>query len=192
MAYDPTSDPRYGQDGWTLIRPGNGPAYFVRSRKTKPRAKPRALRFADVAEGDVLIHRAKFKIREQTAGRHLAANDDWRDVTREVLGFAIVEHVWFDPVAGEDDPVAGQFVAVRGITAHGLAPSLSKHTRRGLASQGFYPLPELEGRAVADWVAARESLIARHDAGELSAAEVRAAHTPWRVLMRKLGEKADE
>lgn len=83
----------------------------------KRRAKPRALRFADVRVGDELSKRMI-----------------WHG--QRAVTFYVVTDLWFDPVAGQFDNEAGNMVAVRRIEPF---PTDRKdpHSRRGLASQGF-------------------------------------------------------
>lgn len=192
---DLTEDPRYGQKGWTLIYPANGGRpYFVKVMPRKQRASPRALRFANLRVGDMLLRKVKwteihgFKPEPKAALLHQStANDNRIEEIREATGFAICEHRWFDPVKGEVDPVAGQLVAVRWITNHGLSRSLVPHTIRGLASQGYHQLADDQARLVLEWLAQRDDLVRRHDAGELTQAEVRAAYRGWPMLLRDLG-----
>ncbi len=55
----------------------------------------------------------------------------------QVTWYYLVTDLWFDPVAGQDNPVAGRMVAIVSIDADGY-PHHRKapHTLRGLASQG--------------------------------------------------------
>lgn len=87
----------------------------------KARRKPgRALRFAGVKPGDQLM---------------LKPLENWY---RKVPLYYIVTDRWFDPVAGQIDPVAGEMVGYRQVGEDGEPRSLkSATTLRGLASQQF-------------------------------------------------------
>lgn len=187
MSWDPTKDQRYGAPGWTLIHPVQGPPYFVEQRPPKQRAKPRALRFHDVNVGEVVRHQGLWQRDYDDPAALESANDNRRTQRGLAHGFAIVEHRWFDPVAGDRDPIAGQLVAVRRISWRGLDGGLTKHTIRGLASQGYHRLPPADGVAVLEWLRARDELIQRHEAGEITPEEARAAHRPWRMLLADIG-----
>lgn len=187
---DPTKDPRYGQPGWTLIYPLNGGTpYFVKQGPRKQRASPRALRFANLRVGDVLMRKVHWTETRAAPGQTImpVANSNHIEEIKTAQGFAICEHRWTDPVRGEHDPVAGQLVAVRWITARGLAPSLTPHTIRGLASQGYHPMTDDQARHVLDWLAQRDAINARHEAGEITVAEARMIYRPWAMLLRDVG-----
>jgi hypothetical protein len=55
-----------------------------------------------------------------------------------VVWYYIVTDLWFDPVAGQDDPIAGEMVAISHINEAGIWRRKQPHTKRGLASQGFH------------------------------------------------------
>jgi hypothetical protein len=76
------------------------------------RKSPRALRFADIEVGDELQ----------------------RQWSHARMGYYVVTDRWFDPVAGQNDPISGQMVAVV-MAGRNRKES---HTLRGLASNGFY------------------------------------------------------
>jgi len=187
MTWNPIKDPRYGKPGWTLIYPVSGPPYFVERQEPKQRAKPRALRFADVQVGEIVRHQAlwRFEVADPTSLE--SANDNRRTKSGVAHGFGIIEHRWFDPVAGERDPIAGELVAVRRISWRGPERGLTKHTIRGLASQGYHRLPPADGVAVLEWLRARDALLQRHEAGEITAEEARAMHRPWLMLLADIG-----
>jgi hypothetical protein len=176
-------DPRYGKAGWTLIHPADGGRpYFVQARPRKRRASPRALRFADVQAGAVLI--GKVGWHEQVKHPLPVANDDLRRVEHEF--FAVVTDRWFDPCAGEDDRLKGEMVAVKQVNAQGLPGGKRPHTLRGLASQGYrYATPD-QARAVHEFVAERAELMEAWKAGRLTEQEVRLRARPYRELMRLL------
>jgi hypothetical protein len=191
------SDPRYGQQGWTLIHPIAGAPYFVRAQPKKRRKPARALRFGDLQPGAVLIHRGKITStrfehhdRIQAKGRDLPfANDDGLEVTTVTpyAGLAICTDRWFDPVLGEDDPLKGELAAVVPITGNGRATGKRSHTLRGLAMQGYsYATPEQAERVLA-FTVERAQLTAAWKAGTMTQDEVRAAATPWRTLLREIG-----
>lgn len=155
----------------------------------RKRRKPaRALRFAQLQAGDVLIHRAKWKrtVHAHDAQSLATANDNGRDEVGVATGLAICTDRWFDPVAGQDDPVAGEMAAVRAITNRGVAPRKWPHTLRGLAMQGYSPTTPAQAAHVNAFLREREQLIAAFDTGTMTQDEVRAAATPWRTLMREL------
>lgn len=191
IAYDPTKDPRYCAPGWTLIYPANGGhPYFVQCNPRKRRKPGRALRFAEARVGDVVLKR--FQWRQEV---HVPpavpdcsiANDNRKTEVLAGFGLAIIEHRWFDPVAGEKDPTAGEMVAVRALLSNGPAASLTRHTLRGLASNGYLPLTEDQSHAALEWVAQRDGIMQRVDAGALTVEEARAIYRPWRMLLRDLG-----
>lgn len=170
----------------TWITDGSG-TRWVPVPPRKRRRSPRALRFANLREGEVLIHRHKWRVERHDPARLMLANDNSRTETGTSISFAIAERLWFDPVAGEDDPVAGQMVGVRALTSHGPARSMRSHTLRGLASNGYHPATPEQSAEVLRWMADRDRLLERFDAGEITAVEARAAHRPWRVLLRDIG-----
>jgi hypothetical protein len=169
----------------------DGPGTRWVPHEPRKRRKPgRALRFADLKPGDVLIHRAKWKHEVHvppTLETHTLANDNRRVETGVAVGFALCEARWFDPVAGESDPIAGEMVAVRALTDRGAAPSLWRHTLRGLASNGYHPTTPEQGEAVRRWMADRDRLMARVNAAEITVEEARAAYRPYRMLLRDVG-----
>lgn len=159
----------------------------------KRRKASRAVRFADLAPGDVLIHRSKWKheIYDRTTRDLSIANDNARTEQGQVIGFAFCEHRWFDPVRGERDDTAGQMAAVRAITGSGRGPSLYPHTLRGLAQNGYWPATSDQSATIRTWLAQREAIIARYDAGELSVEEARAGYKPWVMMLRECGLDAE-
>ncbi|MTJ94041.1 MAG: hypothetical protein F8N36_14460 [Desulfovibrio sp.] len=59
--------------------------------------------------------------------------------SRDSLYFLVTDR-WFDPVIGQDDPVAGEMVGIRRIGQDGdLVGRKYAHTVRGLAAQQFHP-----------------------------------------------------
>lgn len=102
----------------TWITDNNG-RRWVEIPKKQRRASPRALRFADVKVGDQIMltprswHYRKFKI------------------------YYVVTDLWFDPVAGQNDPLKGAMVGYAQIRGDGELTRKSATTLRGLASQGF-------------------------------------------------------
>ena len=89
----------------------------------RKRRKPgRALRFADLKVGD--------QLRRDYA--HILASG------RTVRWYYLVTDLWFDPVAGQDDEVAGRMVGIAHIDGRGDTNRKETHTLRGLASQGFH------------------------------------------------------
>ena len=105
----------------TWITDGTG-TNWVDIPVRKRRKSPRAVRFANVKVGDQLM-----KI--------------WKDIVRggPVTWYYVVTDLWFDPVKGQDSPVAGEMVGLRQIKPSGdLYQRKEPHTKRGLASQGFH------------------------------------------------------
>lgn len=174
----------------TLITDGNG-TRWVNVPPRKRRKPARALRFAKIAVGDVLLHRARYRSTRYPSGPVPTANDNPLETVHETHGFAIVEHLWTDPVRGEKDPVAGQMVGLRPLTQHGRAGSLTGMPIRGLASQGYHPLSAAHSALVLAFVLDREELVRRFTEGSITAAEARAQAQPWRALLRDLGLEND-
>lgn len=180
-------DPRYGRPGWTVVHDDQG-SRFVRVPKRKRRKAPRALRFAEVKVGDVLIHRSKHKVSKAIKRPVPVANDedDYRLEVSQHAAFWVVEHRWFDPCQGQHDRLKGEMVGVCPVNAMGKGPTAYPHTLRGLAMQGFdYATPEQAARVRA-FMEERRKLIAAFEAGEASQDEVRMRSTPYRELVRGL------
>ena len=175
----------------TWVTDGTGTRWVpVQPRK---RRKPgRAVRFANLQSGDILIHRAQWQREVHVKHAVPVANDDRRTEQGTAVGFAMCEHRWFDPVKGERDETAGQMASVRIITSHGLAPHLGAHTLRGLASNGYWPASKEQGAAIREWLALRERVVAAFDAGEMTRAEARLAYKPWAVLLHECGLALDD
>jgi len=86
----------------------------------KQRNAPRALRFADLKVGDQLVQKP---------------NGGWY---RAIPIYYQVTDLWFDPVAGQTDPIKGQMVGYDQIGTNGeLRGAKRATTIRGLASQQF-------------------------------------------------------
>ena len=100
----------------------------------KTRKSPRAVRFADIKVGDQLVRKYPVKENRTNAdGENLIVT-----VSQQVWHY-IVTDLWFDPVAGQADRVAGENVAIALVKSDGqVAPRKEPHTKRGLASQGFH------------------------------------------------------
>lgn len=164
----------------------------------KRRKSPRAMRFAYLKVGDVLTHSSKcVSMRYERTDRPegvIFANDDHTEVytTQFAVGFAICEDRWFDPVAGQDDPVKGEMASVRPLSATGRSPYKQGHTLRGLASQGFnYATPE-QAALVLAFFADRDALIAAWRAGQITDTEFRAKAKPFIALLRECGLEPPE
>lgn len=98
----------------------SGGTRWVEPVPRKRRKPGRALRFANLEVGQQLMRRPK-------------AN--WY---RKIPQYYLVTDRWFDPVAGQTDPVAGQMVALCDIKSNGeLSKRKSGTTLRGLASQQY-------------------------------------------------------
>ena len=118
----------------TQITDGGGTRWVaVPPRKT--RKSPRAVRFAGIKVGDQVM-----KTWTQKGWR--GGIDDTRGPPREfsqATWYYIVTDLWFDPVAGQDNHVAGEMVAIAQVKPNGEIRSRKEsHTKRGLASQGFH------------------------------------------------------
>jgi hypothetical protein len=120
----------------TKIHDANGSRLVHIPRREKRRRG--AGRFAEVKVGDQLMQRviSRWQAYEQDP---IAANDPALVDRSKDCGFAyaIVTDLWFDPVKGEDDPVAGQMVAIRNLRQGRPLGRKSPHTIRGLASNGW-------------------------------------------------------
>lgn len=108
--------------GFTRVTTATG-TRWVKYAPRKRRKPGRALRFANIAIGAELVC------------VHWHANDQ---VTPETMPRYVVTDLWFDPVAGERDPIAGQMVAIRTLRDGQPIGSKCPHTRRGLAMQGYH------------------------------------------------------
>lgn len=95
----------------------------------KKRKPARALRFAEIKVGDQLMKEWRTL---RAIGGEIVPGAQARE-------YCIVTDLWFDPVAGQSDEVAGQMVAIRRISDRGEIDGRKEpHTKRGLASQGFH------------------------------------------------------
>ena len=107
----------------TWIVDGSG-TRWVDVPRPKRRKSPRALRFADIEVGRQLVQRP---------------GKNWY---HHIPVYFIVTDIWFDPVEGQKDPVAGKMIGIARIAPDGeVHPRKSKYPVRGLASQGFHYLP---------------------------------------------------
>jgi hypothetical protein len=99
------------------------------------RRKPaRALRFAEIKVGDQLMvsYVTKYLTTDGTGG--------WIEASDPLaVWYWIVTDLFFDPVAGEYDELAGRMVAIKRLDRHTGEPMQGKrsHTIRGLASNGY-------------------------------------------------------
>lgn len=93
------------------------------TKPRKVRKSPRALRFAEVKVGDQLMQTTT------SAG--------WRG--DKTTWYYIVTDMWYDPVAGQDDPLKGQMVGIQRLDSKGAPTSRKEaHPIRGLASNQFH------------------------------------------------------
>lgn len=183
------NDPRYGKAGWTLIHPADGgQPYFHKVVGRKRRAKPRALRFAALKQGDVLIYRGKAVSERYVppADGFTPANENRLTEVRLYAGFAFVEHRWFDPCAGHEDRWAGEMAGVCLVNHNGKVASPTPHTLRGLAMQGYHFASPEQADRVRAFIAERAELIAAFAAGELTEHEARLRSMPYRDLVKDL------
>lgn len=141
----PYDDWRYGHPDWTFVS-GDGWGQFVRRVERKRRRKPRAIRFAEVKVGDVLVQRDRLQYTSETVKPTIVptANTNAELVEHRATSWAVVTDLWLDPVAGECDEVAGQMVGLRTLR-HGVEVGNKwSTTRRGLASQQWHYATEVE------------------------------------------------
>lgn len=120
----------------TWIHDGDGkvPPRWVEIPTPKPRKSPRALRFAALAVGDQIM-------KAWTSKGWRGGVDDMKAPAIELsknVWYYLVTDMWFDPVAGQENAVAGQMVAIVRVDHDGWPFSRKEHhTLRGLASEGF-------------------------------------------------------
>lgn len=118
----------------TWITDGSG-TRWVELPARKRRKSPRAIRFANIKVGDQVM-------RTYTSRGWRGGIDDTSAPPTELsqtTWYYIVTDLWFDPVAGQDNRVAGEKVAIARIQPDGqIYPRKEPHTKRGLASQGFH------------------------------------------------------
>jgi len=186
---DWTKDPRYGHPEWTLIHDGAA-SYFVKVQPRKRRRKPRALRFAAVKVGDVLVHRGKSVSAiypKPPAGVSIANDVEPTVKTTPYASFWIVTHRWFDPCHGWDDPTAGEMVGAMPVNQNGIYHGRPyPWTLRGLAKQGYHYATEEQAGRVTAFIHERRVLIGAVHAGELTREEASLRATPYRELIRDL------
>jgi hypothetical protein len=85
-----------------------------------------------------------------------------------VTVYYLVTDLWFDPVAGQNDPIRGQMVGFAQVKADGSITRKSSTTLRGLASQQ-YAYADLDYIALAK---AKAAAVAEGD----SVVSIRKAH----------------
>jgi hypothetical protein len=94
---------------------------WVESIPRQRRKPPQPKRFKNLKVGDQLMQKPK---------------EHWH---RGLPRYIIITDMWFDPVAGQHDPVAGQMVGYCPIKQDGeIHPEKSSTTIRGLASQQYH------------------------------------------------------
>lgn len=125
----PICEPRHGAfikvDQMTIIYEDGKAPYKVIYEDRKRRKPARALKFGDVKVGDQLVRVCNF-----------VQIDNLYDRRQKI--YYLVTDRWFDPVAGQDDEVAGQMVGLRQIGPDGeLRGGKLATTVRGLASQQY-------------------------------------------------------
>jgi hypothetical protein len=123
----------------TIVVDGSG-TRWVEVPRTKRRRAPRALRFAEIKVGDQLVCRRKARWETYEKRPIQTANIDplMRKHEKETITYAIVTDLWFDPVAGEEDPISGQMVAIRYLRDGEPVGNKWSHTRRGLATNSYH------------------------------------------------------
>lgn len=95
-------------------------------------------RFADIKVGDQLQQRSIGRWDTMLHDERAANDAGWQRHERDYgYIYAQVTDLWFDPVAGEDDPIRGEMVGI--VHLHQGQPRGGKraHTIRGLASNGW-------------------------------------------------------
>lgn len=182
----PEDDWRYGHPDWTYIVDTGGIGRFVKRAPRKRRRAPRALRFADLQPGAVLVHRGKFTTERHGETIMQVANSNTIQEVKTTACFVVVTDRWFDPCAGQRDPVAGEMAATRYVGPDGAVSSKQRHTLRGLAMQGYsYATPE-QAQAVSDFVAERVQLMLLLESKAITLDQARLRATPYRSLLRML------
>lgn len=87
----------------------------------KRRKPPRNLRFADIAVGRQLVQRPS------------------KNLYRGFPLYYVVTDIWFDPVAGQTDPVKGEMIGLAQVKEDGsISGRKIGYPVRGLAPQGFH------------------------------------------------------
>lgn len=108
---------------------------WVDTPPRKRRKPARALRFGEIKVGDQLM-------RVYTTKGWRGGKDDMNGPAIELskdTWYYIVTDLWFDPVAGQRDPEAGNMVGIQHLDRVTAKPIGRKEarSRRGLASNGF-------------------------------------------------------
>ena len=108
---------------------------WVEPTPRKRRKPPAPRRFADLKVGDQLMQTSE----THSLKRALSANEEWvKTAYQSSTAYFIVTDRWFDPVRGQDDPIAGQMVGYAQINARGgVSTHKSSMPIRGFASQRF-------------------------------------------------------
>ena len=112
----------------TWVTDGSG-TRWIEYPPIKRRKSPRAIRFASIKVGDQVMKTHKVQ---------RARKDEVTEYSKTTW-YYVVTDLWFDPVKGQDNHVAGEMVAIVSIKENGaLCSRKEPHTKRGLASQGFH------------------------------------------------------
>lgn len=105
------------------------------TKPRKVRKSPRALRFAEIKVGDQLMQTT-------TSAGWRGGIDDMKAPAvpySKTTWYYIVTDMWFDPVAGQRDPVKGQMIGIQRLDEKGEPISRKvSHPIRGLASNRFH------------------------------------------------------
>lgn len=109
---------------------------WVEPTPPKRRKSPMPKRFASLKVGDQIMQATESK---RTIRDPNCANDKYITVPyTKSLHYFIVTDMWFDPVRGQSDPVAGQMVGFAAINQRGeVSKRKSSMPIRGFASQRF-------------------------------------------------------
>ena len=176
-------------DYWTRITDANG-TRMVKVKPRKRRASPRAIRFADLQAGQCLIHRGKTHwetMPKAPADIPTPANEDWKRHEQTYVGMAIVEHRWFDPVAGEKNRWAGEMAGIRDVGNNGRRGDLAAKTLRGLAQAGYHLATPEQAALIIEFADDRDRMTAEWKAGRLDPKEALAQAKSLLTLMREMG-----
>lgn len=181
-------DPRYRQPGWTLVHDHQG-SRFVEAVPRKRRAPSRNLRFLDLKAGTVLISRTKsisYVTMPAAAG---TANDNSFEQVKLLSGVAICEDRWFDPVAGQADPLQGEMASVRYMYWNGVHGTKRAHTLRGLAQAGYHYATADQATEARRFIDEVSRLRAAVESEQMTMTEARLQHTSWAIVMLRMGLK---
>lgn len=170
----------------TWVTDNNG-TRWVEPQPRKRRRGARNIRFRDLQPGTVLIGQHKSISYVTVPVKPGTANDNAFERIKITSQIVLCEDRWFDPVAGQNDDLAGQMASIRYIFWNGIHGAKRAHTLRGLSQAGYrYATPE-QAREALRFVEEVNTLRAAVNAQEITMAEARLRHTPWDVVLRRMG-----